>query len=401
MIDKLTRAASSATQHSISSRTMPVLSSLPVIRAERRAQDTSAARGAPRYIAAANPLPQQAPNPQLLDARTLLPPQPDTLLLEGDEFYISSDGISRTYYKLKSWSTNGNGDEQHSITPVSLEEQYNLKRASKTFIVRRDDSCNISSSLPNVARLGSPLSKFELQEIDQGVLGSAGTGATTWESSIAMSLYFSSNPNLLLGNVVELGSGVGLAGLLSQMAPTALSKMQSLTLTDGSNEVLEQCRRNLNQIEQSGLPIHVQNLNWHDFVDGHNTAGKPANRYDTVLASDCAYRYSDVAALAATMTALCRKNETSRIHIFSPYNRGALHKLVQHLKDDCGLQVEIDWIEMSRFRLKPRQDMRVHHENECSIASSNTAKFLHITAWHQDSISRGDGKGNDCLSDID
>lgn len=408
MIEKL-RAVTS-TRRTVSSQTIPVFSSsLMAFREGKRVENCSpgaafASRhhGAHSRVSNANLVHEDTPNYSLMLEENTQSPHQEVLLLEGDEFHVSSDGTCRTYYKLKSWPQNEN-----SVSPVSLEECYDLNHARKTFIIRRDFSSEThrNSLSQNLAALGTPLNAFDLKEIDQGVLGSAGTGATTWESSIAMSLFFSSNPTLLFGNVVELGSGVGLAGLLCQTAYSSavLSNMLSLTLTDASEEVLEQCRQNLNQVESSGLTTQVKNLNWYDFIDNNTMAGSE-ERYDTVLASDCAYRYSDLVALASTMTALLQKKKTSHIHIFGPYNRGALQELVEHFKDDSMLNVEVDWIQMDRFRFKPSKDdngFHSFHNGECSVASRNTAKFLHITVRFKDTVSSDNGRANESLADID
>lgn len=361
MVDKLARAIS------ISSRTMPMLLPLTGVGKERSSQ-----------------LVEREPHNNHYHNNVLITPPPasKTLLLEGDEFYVSKDGISRTFYELKSWARGSR--EYVESHPISLEERYDLKRANKTFIIRGGNGAEDSSkSSRNVAVLGSPLGMFELQEIDGGVLGTAGTGATTWESSIAMSLFFSSNAHLLRGDVIELGSGVGLAGLLGQIIPT----MHSLTLTDGNDEVLEQCRRNLDQVRFSGLLTRVQKLDWYDFINKKSTVDS-MKRYDTVLVSDCCYRYSDVDALANAMTLMCRHDSQSRIHVFGPNNRGALLELVGRLKDGANMHVDTDWIEMTRYRLKPATNaLRTNDflsDDECPFVSKNTAKFLHVTASHED-----------------
>ena len=402
MIDKL-RAISSIRFASMT-RSVPALSSLPAFLGGQRVglQHASLHRG-PRdsHQSVGANLTDQTPNQQLLDIISA-PPAPQPLLLEGDEFYVSHDGISRTFYELKSWTS----DAHLSAPPVSLEEHYDLKRAHKSFIVRRGRHAKKSHSSYNdvlgkntqgVALLGAPLRVFGLQEIDQGVFGSAGTGATTWESSIAMSLFFSSNPSLLRGDVVELGSGVGFAGILGHLAPTGLSEMESLTLTDGNAEVLEQCERNFKQIKASDVPLRVEKLDWYNFINKKKARGS-VRKYDTVLASDCAYLYPDVVALASTMSALCRNDNRSKIHIFGPYNRGALHELVLRLKDDLDMDVVVDWLEMFRYRLKPAQD-RMNasftdvNQDVCPFASKTTAKFLHTTAWHKGSAITKDCSG--------
>jgi hypothetical protein len=221
---------------------------------------------------------------------------------------------------------------------------------------------------------------------------------------------------MLRGDIIELGSGVGLAGLLGQiMTPTAsLSAINSLTLTDVNTKVLEQCQRNLDQVSLTGLPTQVEKLDWYDFVNKKESDS--VKKYDTVLASDCCYRYADVAALTSTMTSLCRKDEHSRIHVFGPYNRSALYELVNQLRNDCGMNVEMDWIEMSRYRLLPQESNQQHtvtgrrfldvDHDECPFASRNSAKFLHVTAWHRTSTETNGCKGQSgvnerSLSEID
>lgn len=410
MIEKL-RAAVTTT----SPRGMPVLSTLqvPALIGGGRGSGTQQTVHETRVTRNSQPANRPRVNRQTSTQNVIVTPSPPKpLLLEGDEFCISEDGISRTYYELKSWAE----DDASAAMPVSLEEKYDLNSALKTFVVRRGHSSNrFNTRTQNVAMLGSPLSVFELQEIDQGVLRSAGTGATTWESSIAMSLFFSSNPNMLRGDIIELGSGVGLAGLLGQiMTPTAsLPAINSLTLTDVNAQVLEQCQRNLDQVSLTGLPTQVEKLDWYDVVNKKESDS--VKKYDTVLASDCCYRYSDVAALTSTMTSLCRKDEHSRIHVFGPYNRAALHELVNQLRNDCGMNVEMNWIEMSRYRLLPQESKQhtatgsrfldVDHD-ECPFASRNIAKFLHITAWHRTSMETNgckvqSGVNERSLSDID
>jgi len=69
-------------------------------------------------------------------------------------------------------------------------------------------------------RIGSPLYKMihdvkassaeDEEDEEDGELG-----LTVWNSSFAMTLYCMANPHLVKGNVLELGSGVGISGILS------------------------------------------------------------------------------------------------------------------------------------------------------------------------------------------
>ena len=156
-----------------------------------------------------------------------------------------------------------------------------------------------------------------------------------------MSLFFASQPQLLSGKIIELGSGVGVGGML--LSQVDFNPMQSLTLTDHNDEVLKQCNENINTL--AGVPLDVKKLDWYD-VDFHRT------KYDTVLASDVAYLYPDIVALTRCMAGMLKRSKHAKIHMFGPYNRGALHDAVLQLRDEIGLNVQVDSIEMNRYRLK-------------------------------------------------
>jgi hypothetical protein len=274
------------------------------------------------------PSAKQAPEQQEGAAQKAVP----MLLLEGDEFFVNHDGVCRTYYELV-----GEGSQpppsdkefsQHTkkYSFLGLEEAYHLKSAKKTFVLRtkdyvlpglaepltnmdykmnqQDDSTLVlSKRAKGVVHLGRPLERIELQEIDQGVFGSAGTGATTWEASIGMALlHHSSSSALLQGRVLELGSGVGLGGILLMQQLDREScagtthegtAMTSLTLTDGNDEVLRECRHNWHchrvshqhhtHLTPVPPPLDIRHLDWH----APPTITSDEQRYDTILASDC------------------------------------------------------------------------------------------------------------------
>jgi predicted nicotinamide N-methyase len=323
------------------------------------------------------------------------------LMIEGDEFYVNHDAVCRSFYELEQWN---NG----ILQPLSLEEEYDLRKAHKTFSLRhkmrtlistqhldptkttsinsRDDKVKPTqapciSVLPHNARaivnLGIVQRQVCIQEIDQGVFGSAGTGATTWESSIAMALLVSSQPNLLKGHVLELGSGVGLGGILTGMMVMP-SAILSLTLTDGNDEVLEACRGNCQRAKLDHPNLRILRLDW-------NELPKPSPKYDTILVSDCAYKYPDVFALAAACKNSLQEPH-GKAHIFGPYNRGGLHDLLRELKERQDMDVEVSCIEMSRYRLQSSlntADSFTLRDDEAMYASRHVVKFLHITATHK------------------
>lgn len=340
-----------------------------------------------------------------IDVDVLVTPTPEEstpqLLLEGDEYFVSHDGVARTYYQM---------EYDTSTIPLAIEEFYDLEGARKIFILRKTSPRTrvtigtqqqqqelVAEKTQGVVRLGDLVESLQIQEIEShdGVFGNAGTGATTWEASIAMSLFFSSHPHLLHGHVIELGSGVGLGGILSSFQH-GTEFPDSWTLTDCNLQVLEQCKRNIKQVAHtSAMPsMKVCQLDWYDF-GREGEASKPhLHKYDTVIACDCAYLYPDVVALSTTMEALLTRGEQSKIHIFGPYNRGALHELVRQLKEEKGLELTMEVFDMQRYRLKPLEGWDhsryadnsdklseyMRHQDESQFAAKYNARFLHVVA---------------------
>jgi hypothetical protein len=335
--------------------------------------------------------------------------KPPVLLLKGDDFYVSNQGIARTFYRI---------DQGHlNLVPCSslaIEELYDIRRATKEFVLRQDDH-----STPYQQRafyegekqfqsrrvlLGDRIGAVKLQEIDQsGLFGDVGTGATTWEASIAMVLYFSRYPEQLRGHVIEVGCGMGLGGILIHKLQQALEgPATSTTLTDGNEQVVRQCQenilRNIGNLfhpQKKGMvrertPIQVTKLDWIDFSTGQ---ASPIMLYDTVIACDCAYQKGHDSVLCETVLRLLRKDRPSTshpamIHLFGPYNRSALYEVIRFLNnDELGLNVDVGEIQLNRFRLGPDlgnlcfRKSKLSHAvgiDGCSVASQSNPKFLHV-----------------------
>jgi hypothetical protein len=302
--------------------------------------------------------------------------------------------------------------------PFAVEECYNLKDAKKSFLLRREVSLWDGSTCRDGGKLslGACFHQINLQEIEAGVYGTAGTGATTWESSILMSMYFASFPQFLLGDVIELGSGVGLGGMLCAMGPSMQAPsgdnartpgfpMQSLTLTDSNPLVLEQCRENLKALDEGSLSLSVciAKLDWYDFLSKNfDPPTMGYRKYDTVIACDCAYRSPDLEALASTIKSLLR-NRHSQAHIFGPSNRTGLEQLLSLLRDDHELRVTVENLEIERFRLAPNNGIHSISKDaivECPYTTSHASSFLHIICSPKSSGGDSVSRKKD-LSDID
>ena len=327
---------------------------------------------------------------------------PPLLMLEGDRFELSADGISRTAYRLK----------HPAMNDLLVEELYNINKATKKFILRRPDanhqfahdtyaSRRPTNPLNPSINLGSAYQTIELQELAATKVDAVGTGAMSWESSITMSLFFRCNSHLLSGHILELGSGCGHGGILvlSQLFSSASWKgkhwpvsgdrsrpsIDSFVFTDYQNEILDQCARNVHSaFSQSSIPsqVHLQTeiLDWNSFSTEDEMPNGGLPQYKTILASDCAFRYCDIEALSETIVRLLSIRQDAAFHTFGPINRGALHSLIDALKTK-GINVEVETLEMERLRLMPSRSSDICLEKIAQQASTGIAKILHITAW--------------------
>ena len=294
------------------------------------------------------------------------------LLLEGDNYRFSANGIARSLYQLVSERSKKCGTDVASsclgstTNLLAIEEIYDIGRARKGFVIRettkRITGVNASTNRERHVQFDDashPISLL-LQEIShEGEQNGAGTGSRTWESSIAMSAYFASHPELMFGNVIEIGSGVGLGGILSflfRSLSSSTAPFHSMTLSDFKLQVLDHCNDNVRSFLKSYpsfSSISVAELDWYDILKRRKGSSEHAEKYDTVIACDCAYDYTDIGALVGTLKGLLRKKKTSKAHIFGPTSRGGLHTLLSELRKEQCFIVHVECIEMTRYRLDP------------------------------------------------
>lgn len=311
---------------------------------------------------------------------------PRTLLLTGDEHFISKDGKSRTVYKLKDINVDCEQD-----LPVAIEETYDIEKAKKKISL-------VSPAPPKEADGDAPqvdLFSFDFQEINNGYKTGAGTGSMTWESSLAMSLYFTQNPHKLKGNVIELGSGVGMGAILSKVGKdlSSAENDMSVTCTDVNDDVLKVLAQNLKQAAKSPAfennNVQILKLDWDDYVENDSKSSTQAKQYDTVIASDCAYLPKQVNPLSETISQLLGKE--SKAHLFAPANRTVVYQLTERLEAK-NMKVVIENIEMTKKRMK-----------EKSYVTPGTSRFVHITAWHKNCVNQTAACKNkqSIMSDID
>mmetsp|Transcript_29152 Transcript_29152/g.61991 ORF Transcript_29152/g.61991 Transcript_29152/m.61991 type:complete len:453 (+) Transcript_29152:115-1473(+) len=341
------------------------------------------------------------------------PPPPITppLLLEGDELFISRAGKSRTVYQLKEMSNDQEG-MNHSFRDLLLEEYYDIEKARKKMSLLGhplllNDCFDAGMGDAKSSNQLADIFSFDLQEINHGVQNGSGTGSMSWDSSIVMGLYFAVNPDELHGNVLELGSGVGLGGILSNVATNMIhgdttlpSVKRSVTLTDANDDVLTMLQRNMEAAAKSSCGISrddicIQKLDWFDFLGDMQNTNSGASlqgserRYDTLIASDCAYLRSQIAPLSETISKLLGNKRGEKLHMFAPYNRGVVHELIQELHEK-DMHVNVEELEMSKYRIKQGAGCsgttsKFWSDGPESLqdGTCGVSKFLHIKAWHK------------------
>ena len=198
-----------------------------------------------------------------------------------------------------------------------------------------------------------------IPQIIDGSCSGPGTGSTTWDSSIAMSIYFASRPELLFGRCIELGSGVGFGGISTHLLTNGSKSFKSLTLTDHKDQVLDKCKENIRRTVGDISSIDVIKLDWYDFIRETGNSVNHSGKYDSIFACDCCYLYPDVLALKCTIKGLLKHQKSSRCYIFGPSNRGGLQKLISELQRDESFEINVEELDLIRYRLDPSTGLNV------------------------------------------
>ncbi|KAM9992379.1 hypothetical protein ACTFIY_009816 [Dictyostelium cf. discoideum] len=152
--------------------------------------------------------------------------------------------------------------------------------------------------------------EIEGQEL-QNVNVQPSTGLLPWPASRILSLYISKFKEEFIGkDIVELGSGVGLCGLVS-------SKYSNFTLfSDGDEKSLPLLRDNVNSnsqlFENNNDRISIERLYWGDnqptlthFIQQYSTK----YNFTTVIGSDLIYVDSSIELLFFTVDSILKTNK--------------------------------------------------------------------------------------------
>lgn len=114
------------------------------------------------------------------------------------------------------------------------------------------------------------------------------TGHRTWEAALALGDWIASNKERLKqSNILELGAGTGLAGLIA--AKLGASETRKVVLTDGDEAVVDALNNNIQLNGIQGLCV-AQKLYWgNDLLDTSVFSSAGASNSWTILAADVTY----------------------------------------------------------------------------------------------------------------
>jgi predicted nicotinamide N-methyase len=154
--------------------------------------------------------------------------------------------------------------------------------------------------------------------------GDAQVGLRLWEAEICVLEWLEANSEMIENkDVVELGAGVGLAGLAAAERLGA----KSVTLTDTSAKVLENLQINVQTSKLAKVKASVVCLDWHDEV-----AARAIGDHQFIIAADCVYDPNDVPAFVQTLEILLKRTQGIVALVASSIrNRKTFDKLLTEL----------------------------------------------------------------------
>lgn len=192
-----------------------------------------------------------------------------------------------------------------------------------------------------------------LSELRTGTNDADRTGIVTlWPSEEALAFLCAKRAGDFEGKVViEVGSGLGLAGL----AIAATTKAKAVLLTDGNSDAVDRLRENiaLNQKRFGQTQVLAQKLDWSDAASLNLLAGADASE-TIVICSDCVYDERLYEPLAKCLGA----NASAESWLMCPDRHGG-HARFLRVARECGLEAKVGWTvpqelaHLSRTKLFP------------------------------------------------
>eukprot|EP00980_Cylindrotheca_fusiformis_P004559 scaffold975_cov90-Cylindrotheca_fusiformis.AAC.2 len=144
--------------------------------------------------------------------------------------------------------------------------------------------------------------KITLRELSRKV-PTKSTGLALWSCSQILSGYLADNANFVKGkNVLELGSGLGLCGIMSYLLGAS-----KVIATDGDLDVLQNLRYNM---KQNDIPVHTSSVSCPQLIwgQGLKTFQNVYSKQSVILATEVFYVPDVVDPLWHTVDELLEPN---------------------------------------------------------------------------------------------
>ncbi|XP_050369559.1 uncharacterized protein LOC126787702 [Argentina anserina] len=132
------------------------------------------------------------------------------------------------------------------------------------------------------------------------------TGQLVWPGAMLMNDYLSKNADILQGcSVIELGSGVGITGILCSRF------CREVVLTDHNDEVLKILNKNIELHASSDNPeycagLAAEKLEWGNSEQISQILQKYSGGFDLILGADICFQQSSITPLFDTVEKLLR-----------------------------------------------------------------------------------------------
>lgn len=268
-------------------------------------------------------------------------------------------------------------------------------------------------------------------------------GSSVWESSHAMILYCMANPEIIKGRGLEVGSGIGLGGILScigagvaagetesspssgyqsiediantpaedeeegfpgfekKYAPVP-SSLAKIVLTDSHESLLNKSFSNVQKSSFPSAKVEIRHLDWNQRVPN-----EMKGQYDFILGCDCAYYFPLVGPLARTIAYTLQTSPYDRVeneqrvggqfvHI-GPDHRESIQELKRKLQRGYKMNTRTQSLLLERFDLVPlfldsmgEVDNQLKEEIEGETAgfveyqNIDTSSFTSLVGYHNE-----------------